>query len=524
MQHNQYTPIKRALISVSDKTGLDALAACLNEQGVQLISTGGTARYLLSMGYDVTEVSDITQFPEMMDGRVKTLHPTIHGGLLALRDHAEHVAAMQAHHIAPIDLLVVNLYPFEATRMETDNPETLIEQVDIGGPAMIRAAAKNHAFVSVLTDPADYMEVIESITEHGGLHQGQRRKLAAKAYAKTASYDASVSAWLQSLNEDETSYFPEFLLDAQRKEILAYGENPHQQAALYQRHLSLHGIAGARLISGKPLSYNNVMDADQAHRLVSRFSTPACVIVKHGNPCGVAHAANVKEAFTKALSSDPQSAFGGVIAFNKTLDMQTVEAIGKLFVEVIAAPDIAADAAEYIAVNKPKLRLLQLQPGRSPLAYDALQIKTVSGGFLVQTLDDMALDAALFKTVTQQPVDAALLQDLQFAFEVVRNVSSNAIVLAKNGQTIGVGAGQMSRVDSVAIAIEHAARYGHNTQGAVLASDAFFPFADNVELAAKAGIQAIIQPGGSMRDAEVIEAANQHGIAMLFTGSRHFRH
>lgn len=520
------TPIKRALISVSDKTGLEALAKTLSEQGVALISTGGTAGFLKDLGHDVQEVQDITKFPEMMNGRVKTLHPAIHGGLLALRDNDAHMQALETHNMQPIDLLVVNLYPFEATRMKTDDVATLIENIDIGGPAMIRAAAKNHASVAVVTDTADYANIIPTIREKGGLSHATRRTLAAKAYARTASYDASVSAWMQSIceTEEKAKPFPAHLLDSSLRDLLSYGENPHQHAALYQRQESTHGLAGAKQLSGKPISYNNVMDADQAHKLVHRFVKPACVIVKHGNPCGTATGNTLKEAFEKALASDPQSAFGGVIAFNKPFNLPTAEAIGKLFVEVITAPEIAEDAAHIIQEKKPKLRLLQVQHGTSPLAYDGLQVKSVSGGFLVQTADNLQFDASRFTHATNTPISDAQQEDLLFAFEVVRSVSSNAIVLAKNGQTIGVGAGQMSRVDSVAIAIEHAARYGHDTEGAVLASDAFFPFADNVELAAKAGISAIIQPGGSMRDAEVIESANQHGIAMAFTHSRHFRH
>jgi phosphoribosylaminoimidazolecarboxamide formyltransferase/IMP cyclohydrolase len=516
--------IRRALISVSDKSNLQALAACLHARGIALISTGGTAQYLIDLGYEVTQVSEITHFPEMLDGRVKTLHPAIHGGLLADRENADHMQALAMHDIAAIDLLVVNLYPFEATRLKTDDPQTLIEQIDIGGPAMIRAAAKNHHSIGVVTDIDDYDWVIESINKTGNLSLQMRQKLAAKAYARTASYDASVAGYLAASLADETNGFPDYLLDSKRAQILPYGENPHQKAALYQRHFSTHGVANAKLLSGKPLSYNNVSDGDHAARLVNYFDAPACVIVKHGNPCGAALGDHAAHAFLQALKSDPQSAFGGVIAFNKTLDMACVEAIDRLFIEVVIAPDITPDALARFTEKKPKLRVLKMRSGTSPLAYDALQIKNISGGYLLQTADNSPFSPNNFETVTQQKPSQTALTDMGFAFEVVRAVSSNAIVIVKNGMVIGVGAGQMSRVDAVRIAIEHAVRHGHDLANSVLASDAFFPFADNIELAAKAGISAIIQPGGSIRDNEVIAAANAQNIAMCITKTRHFRH
>lgn len=517
-------PITRALISVSDKTGLEALANALVARGVTLVSTGGTASYLEGLGHEVVQVSSLTQFPEMMDGRVKTLHPAVHGGLLAVRENPAHMHAAETHGIGMIDLLVVNLYPFEATRTTTDDIATLIEKIDVGGPAMIRAAAKNHDSVTVVTDPADYAEVIASIKEHGGTDNVLRRRLAAKAFARTGAYDSAIASYLAGLEDDTAARWPAYLLDSTRTQVLSYGENPHQQACLYARNEAKHGIAHAELLGGKPLSYNNLSDADAAWQLASRFTQPACVIVKHGNPCGVAIGKDAADAFTRALASDPQSAFGGVIALNYALDHAVVSAIGSLFVEVIIAPDFDADAREVISAKKKNLRLLKVARGASPSAFDRLQIKSVSGGLLVQTRDDTIFDAAAWNTATSTAPSDAQKADLAFAFEVVRAVGSNAIVIVKNGATIGIGAGQMSRVDAVRIAVEHAGRHGHDTSGAVLASDAFFPFADNVDLAAAAGITAIVQPGGSVRDNEVIDAANAAGIAMVFTGSRHFRH
>lgn len=519
-----HLPIRRALISVSDKTGLDALATALAARGVTLVSTGGTASYLEGLGHTVVQVAELTQFPEMMDGRVKTLHPAVHGGLLAARDNPVHMQAAESHNIGMIDLLVVNLYPFEATRLQTDDVGSLIEKIDVGGPAMIRAAAKNHASVTVVVDPADYGQITESLATHSGTNAALRRTLAAKAFARTGAYDSAIASYLSGLEETPEARWPAYLLDSSRAQVLSYGENPHQHACLYARNEATHGIAHAELLGGKPLSYNNLSDADAAWQLVSRFTQPACVIVKHGNPCGVAVGTDAADAFTRALAGDPQSAFGGVIALNYALDHAVVSAIGGLFVEVIAAPDFDHDAREVIAAKKKNLRLLKVARGTSPSAFDGWQIKSVSGGLLVQTRDALSFDAAAWSCVTTTTADDAQRHDLAFAFEVVRSVGSNAIVLVKNGATIGIGAGQMSRVDAVRIATQNAARHGHDTRGAVLASDAFFPFADNVDLAAEAGIAAIVQPGGSVRDNDVIDAANKNGIAMLFTGSRHFRH
>ncbi|MBN8544108.1 MAG: bifunctional phosphoribosylaminoimidazolecarboxamide formyltransferase/IMP cyclohydrolase [Alphaproteobacteria bacterium] len=508
-------PIHRALISVSDKTGLEPFVRALAAAGVDLVSTGGTAQLIREMGLQVRDVSALTKFPEMMDGRVKTLHPMVHGGLLARRDVSAHVEAMREHGIEEIDLLVVNLYPFEATLNETDNPEKLIEKIDVGGPAMIRAAAKNHAFVNVVTDPVDYTAVLEAIQSSGTTLEF-RRQLAAKAFARTASYDSLIGAWM-------SGGWPEYLLDAKRANVLRYGENPHQQAALYQRNQGHGGLAFARQLQGKELSYNNLADAEAAWQLALSFEQPAVAIIKHANPCGVALGATVTEAFSKALASDPVSAFGGILACNQAIDAAMVDAIGSLFLEVIVAPDITPEAQQKLATKK-NLRVLiaQGETSRSPLSQ--WQIVPISGGYLVQTKDVQKLSDATWKVVTKAPLPATLHDSALFGFEVVRAVKSNAIVLIKDGATIGIGAGQMSRVDSVRIAIEKAQAHGHDTKGALLASDAFFPFADNVALAKEAGIAAVVQPGGSVRDAEVIAAADEAGIAMVFTGSRHFKH
>jgi phosphoribosylaminoimidazolecarboxamide formyltransferase/IMP cyclohydrolase len=508
-------PITRALISVSDKTGLETFVKALTAAGVDLVSTGGTAQLLRDWGLKVRDVSELTKFPEMMDGRVKTLHPGVHGGLLSRRDIPAHMSAMKEHGIEEIDLLVVNLYPFEATLKDTDDATKLIEKIDVGGPAMIRAAAKNHAFVSVVTDPADYAAVLEAI-KVGGTTLEFRRQLAAKAFSRTASYDSLIGAWM-------SDGWPEYLLDAKKATTLRYGENPHQQAALYQRNQGQGGLAFAQQLQGKELSYNNLADGEAAWQLALSFDAPAVAIIKHANPCGVAIGKDVTDAFKKALASDPVSAFGGILACNKEVDGAMVDAIDKLFLEVIVAPGFSGDAKEKLAAKK-NLRVLIAQPevSRSPLAN--WQIVPVSGGYLVQSKDAARLEDTSWKQVSKNALNKNQQGDALFAFEVVRAVKSNAIVLVKNGATIGIGAGQMSRVDSVRIAIEKAKTHGHDPKGAILASDAFFPFADNVELAKGAGITAVIQPGGSMRDEEVIKAADEAGIAMLFTGSRHFKH
>ncbi|MDX2094945.1 MAG: bifunctional phosphoribosylaminoimidazolecarboxamide formyltransferase/IMP cyclohydrolase [Alphaproteobacteria bacterium] len=520
--------IRRALISVSDKTGLLPFAQFLVAQGVELLSTGGTAELLRQQGIPVRDVSAVTEFPEMMDGRLKTLHPRVHGGLLARRDDAAHMEAAQAHGIGMIDLLVVNLYPFEATLNQTAEYDHLVENIDIGGPAMIRAAAKNHASVTVIVDVADYAAVETLMRGNANaVPQAARRRFAAKAFARCAAYDALISSWLSGVVAGDApgadGGFPAYLLDAGLAQTLRYGENPHQAAALYRRLDARGGIANATQLQGKELSYNNLADADAAWAMVSGFETPAAVLIKHANPCGVASAADATQAFLAALAGDPVSAFGGILAVNCVVDAALVEAIGGLFLEVIAAPGFTPDALAALAAKK-NLRLLLATPEThvSPLCHWLVQ--AIGGGYLVQQKDERSVPAADWKQVTGAPAGAAQMRDAQLAWQVVQHVKSNAIVLVKNGATIGVGAGQMSRVDAVRIAVEKARAHGHDPRGAVLASDAFFPFADNVERAAEAGISLIIQPGGSLRDAEVIDAANAHGIAMLFTGQRHFRH
>ncbi len=513
--------ITRALISVSDKTGLIPFAQFLVSQNVELLSTGGTAELLRKNNIPVKDVSEVTNFPEMMDGRVKTLHPSVHGGLLARRPDAAHMASASAHNIPMIDLLVVNLYPFETTLNSTSDYDHLVENIDIGGPAMIRAAAKNHESVTVIVDVADY-EMLQQLMQQNknAIPADARRALAAKAFARCASYDTLISSWLTGA-AGETPW-PSYLLDASLAQTLRYGENPHQAAALYKRLDAKGGLANATVLQGKELSYNNLADADAAWEIVSSCTQPTATIIKHANPAGVAQKPSIVEAFTAALASDPVSAFGGILAINRPVDAALVAAIGSLFLEVIIAPDFTEEARASLAAKK-NLRLLIATPEahKSPLA--GWMIKGISGGYLVQTNDTTTAPQAEWKTVSGNP-NPALVADAALAWHVVKSVKSNAIVLVKNGATIGVGAGQMSRVDSVRIAIEKARQHGHDPRGSVLASDAFFPFADNVELAAEAGIALVIQPGGSMRDGEVIEAATKHGMAMLFTGTRHFRH
>jgi phosphoribosylaminoimidazolecarboxamide formyltransferase/IMP cyclohydrolase len=514
--------ITRALISVSDKTGLIPFAQFLVKQGVELLSTGGTAIALREAGLAVRDVSEVTQFPEMMDGRVKTLHPGVHGGLLARRADAAHMASASEHGIGMIDLLVVNLYPFETTLNRTTDYDTLVENIDIGGPAMIRAAAKNHESVTVIVDVADYATVEQLMQEHQGtVPEDARKRFAAKAFARTAAYDTLIASWLTGASSAQP--WPDYLLDAELATTLRYGENPHQAAALYRRLDGKGGIANAEQLQGKELSYNNLADAEAAWSIATEFSEPVAVLIKHANPCGVAVGATPIDAITNALASDPVSAFGGILALNRPVDLALVEAIGSLFLEVIIAPEFTADAREKLAAKK-NLRLLvaSAETHASPLA--GWVIQAISGGYLVQERDMAAHAPEEWKTVTGPAPDDAAMRDAALAWSVVKHVKSNAIVLVKNGATIGVGAGQMSRVDSVRIAIEKARQHGHDPRGAILASDAFFPFADNVELAAEAGISRVIQPGGSMRDPEVIAAAEKHGIAMLFTGRRHFWH
>ena len=516
-------PVRRALLSVSDKAGLLPLAQALAAQGVELLSTGGTAKALRDAGLAVKDVSDVTGFPEIMDGRVKTLHPSIHGGLLGRLGTDD--AVMAQHGIAPIDLLVVNLYPFAATVAKADcTYDDAIENIDIGGPAMLRAAAKNHARVAVVVDPADYAALQAAIAA-GGTDAAQRRAFAAKAYAHTSAYDGQVTEWLsRRVDAPETpaqwprTLHPAFHLAAS----LRYGENPHQRGALYVEPGAPQGIvATAHLLQGKELSYNNLADADAALECVKAFDAPACVIVKHANPCGVAVAADIGTAYDRAYAVDPTSAFGGIIAFNRELDAATAaEILKRQFVEVVIAPSIASDALPHFA-KKANVRVLACGELRTA---SGLEYKRIAGGLLVQDADTDSLEASDLKVVSKLAPTQAQLRDLLFAWKVAMFVKSNAIVYARDLQTVGIGAGQMSRVVSARIAGIKAAEAGLEVPGSVMASDAFFPFRDGIDAAAAAGIAAVIQPGGSMRDAEVIAAADEHGMAMVFTGRRHFRH
>jgi len=517
--------ISRALLSVSDKSGIVELARSLAELGIEILSSGGTARLLADSGIAATEVSQHTGFPEMMDGRVKTLHPKIHGGILGRRGIDE--AIMAEHGIAPIDLVVVNLYPFTQTVARPDcSLDEAIENIDIGGPALIRAAAKNHASVGVVVDPADYSALIEELRGNAGsLSAATRFRLAAKSFAHTASYDGAIAHYLAQRMEEAPS-FPEHLsLSFERAQSMRYGENPHQRAAFYVEAGAPAGsIASARQLQGKELSYNNIADADAALECVKSFAElPACVIVKHANPCGIAQAESLLTAYERAYATDPTSAFGGIIAFNRPLDAATAKAIiDRQFVEVIIAPGIDADALPLLA-TKQNVRVLDC--GQWPtVSQPTLDFKRVTGGLLVQDRDDGVIGREHLKIVTRRAPSEQEIVDLLFAWKTVKFVKSNAIVYCKNRQTIGIGAGQMSRVYSARIAAIKAADEGLEMKGSVVASDAFFPFRDGVDSAAQAGITAVIQPGGSMRDSEVIAAADEHGMAMVFTSMRHFRH
>ncbi|MFT8419037.1 MAG: bifunctional phosphoribosylaminoimidazolecarboxamide formyltransferase/IMP cyclohydrolase [Acetobacter sp.] len=519
-------PIRRALISVSDKAGLLDLARALVAQGAEILSTGGSAKALRDASVPVTDVSDYTGFPEILDGRVKTLVPKIHGGILGRRDLPAHVAQMAEHGIGPIDLVAVNLYPFEKTVVSGADAETCIENIDIGGPALIRAAAKNHAHVVVLTDPAQYEGLIDALGD-GGTTLDMRRFYAGAAYARTAAYDTAIAVWFAAQASDA---FPErFALAGQRAEILRYGENPHQQAAFYRDGSTRPGVATAVQVQGKALSYNNINDTDAAFEAVAEFDEPAVVIVKHANPCGVAVGADLTGAWDQALRCDPVSAFGGIVALNRPLDVATAEKISTIFTEVIVAPDAAEDAKALLA-RKKNLRLLLTGGLPDPTAAGTV-VRSVAGGFLAQTRDNGRVAPEALKVVTKRKPTEQEMQDLIFAFRVAKHVKSNAIVYAKDCATVGIGAGQMSRVDSARIAAsksgEAAKAAGQSaplTQGSVAASDAFFPFADGLETIVAAGATAVIQPGGSIRDDEVIAAADAAGIAMVFTGMRHFRH
>jgi phosphoribosylaminoimidazolecarboxamide formyltransferase/IMP cyclohydrolase len=524
-------PLTRALLSVSDKTGLIDFARALSARGIELISTGGTSKAIADAGLKVIDVSDLTGFPEMMDGRVKTLHPKVHGGLLAIRGNPEHEAAMLAHDIKPIDLLVVNLYPFEATIAKGAAYDECIENIDIGGPAMIRAAAKNHADVAVVVDVADYAPLLAALdANHGATTLALRKTLAQKAYARTAVYDAAISNWFANELGDSA---PDYrAMGGSLLEKMRYGENPHQAAGFYKTPEQRFGVSTARQVQGKTLSYNNVNDTDAAFECVAEFDpsrTAAVAIIKHANPCGVAEGASLLEAYEKALRCDPVSAFGGIVALNRKLDAAAAAEIVKIFTEVIIAPDADDEAIALIGAKK-NLRLL-LTGGLPDPRSAGLTLRTVAGGLLVQGRDNAVVDDMELKVVTRRAPSAQELADLTFAFRICKHVKSNAIVYAKQGATVGIGAGQMSRVDSSRIAAWKAAEAAKAAglseslaKGAVVASDAFFPFADGLLAAAEAGATAVIQPGGSMRDDEVIRAADEAGLAMVLTGHRHFRH
>ncbi|GGK33054.1 bifunctional phosphoribosylaminoimidazolecarboxamide formyltransferase/IMP cyclohydrolase [Salinarimonas ramus] len=523
--------VTRALISVSDKTGIVDFARALDARGVALVSTGGTHKALVEAGLPVQEVSDLTGFPEMMDGRVKTLHPKVHGGLLGRRSDPEHQAAMLAHGIAEIDLLVVNLYPFEATLAGGADYDTCVENIDIGGPAMIRAAAKNHESVAVVVDPGDYETILAELAEHeGATTLTLRKRLAQKAYARTAAYDAAISNWLADALEVEAPTFR--AVGGTLAQAMRYGENPHQKAAFYRTGEARPGVATARQVQGKTLSYNNINDTDAAYECVGEFdpaASAAVVIVKHANPCGVATGATLADAYERALACDPVSAFGGIVATNRTLDAEAAAKIVEVFTEVIIAPDATEEAIALVAAKK-NLRLL-LAGGLPDPRAKGLSVRTVAGGLLVQDRDNAVVSDMTLSVVTKRQPTAREMEDLAFAFRVAKHVKSNAIVYARDGATVGVGAGQMSRVDSSRIAAWKAGEAAKAlglaeslAKGSVVASDAFFPFADGLLAAAEAGATAVIQPGGSMRDAEVIAAADEAGLAMVFTGHRHFRH
>ncbi len=523
--------VRRALLSVSDKTGLTKFAAALAHAGVELISTGGTSKAIAEAGIAVRDVSELTGFPEIMDGRVKTLHPSVHGAILAVRDDPEHAAVMHDHGIEPIDLVVVNLYPFEDVRFSAADYPSIVENIDIGGPAMVRASAKNHAYVAIVTDPEDYAAVLNALDMNmGSLSLEFRQKLAAKAFARTAAYDAAISGWFAETLEIEHPTWRAF--GGKLESVMRYGENPHQQAGLYVTGDRRPGVATARQLQGKQLSYNNINDTDAAFELAGEFDparTAAVAIIKHANPCGVAEGASLLDAYVKALACDPVSAFGGIVALNGRLDAEAAEEIVKTFTEVIIAPG-ASEEAQAIVAAKKNLRLLVTGGVPDPRT-TGMTVKSVAGGLLIQGRDNAVIDDLELKVVTRRAPTDREMADLKFAFRVAKHVKSNAIVYAKDLATVGIGAGQMSRIDSSRIAarkaVDAAAAAGLSeplTRSSVIASDAFFPFADGLLSAVEAGATAVIQPGGSMRDDEVIAAADEHGIAMVFTGTRHFRH
>ena len=523
--------IKTALISVSNKTGIEPFAKRVEKAGVKLLSTGGTARLLREAGCNVTDVSEITDFPEIMDGRVKTLHPAIHGGVLARRDKPDHLAALKKNEIGEIDMVVVNLYPFAETIAYGADFEKALENIDIGGPAMIRAAAKNHPFVTIVTDPSDYDDIAEALDTQGTVGADMRRKYAAKAFAKTFAYDKMISDWLSTQTEtpDNSAFAPNLILTGTRDAVLRYGENPHQSAAVYKSGDKGPSVLNATQLQGKSLSYNNIYDTDAALRLVAEFEKPSIAIIKHANPCGVACAENLTKAWRGAFDADPVSAFGGIIACNRILEAGAAREIAALFTEVVIAPHVT-EQAQAILAEKKNLRLLVTGSIPSP-DVPRLAVKSILGGYLVQDADTTGFEAEQLKIVTKAQPTAAQRDDMMMAWQIAKHVKSNAIVYVKDGISAGIGAGQMSRIDSCRIAARkatdaasHHGWDGPRTVGSVVASDAFFPFADGLLTAIEAGAQAVIQPGGSLRDEEVIAAADEAGIVMGFTGQRHFNH
>ncbi len=517
--------IKTALISVSDKSGLEKVVRSLKEHDIKIVSTGGTAKSIADMGIDVTDVSSLTNFPEMMDGRVKTLHPNVHGGLLSKRDDKDHVQSQKNHDIEDIDLIIVNLYPFEETIKSEKNEEICIENIDIGGPAMLRSAAKNHQFVTVVTDISDYDELINEINKNNGSTTLKlRKKLAAKTFSTTAYYDSLISNWFHRNTEESIKMFS---ASAELSSTLRYGENPHQSASLYKSSMQQSGIPHTKLLQGKELSYNNINDADAALQLIKEFDedTPSVAIIKHANPCGVASGVSLCEAYMKALSCDTTSAFGGIIALNQTIDKETASEIIKIFTEVIIAPDVS-DEAKEVFKSKNNLRVLTLSSIQKN--NNSQNYKSIEGGILVQSNDEANTTKSDLKVVTEKKPSENEVEDMLFAFKVCKHVKSNAIIYVKNKKTIGIGAGQMSRVDSAKIASQKNSEMEkseeNSLENSVVASDAFFPFADGLLVTISSGAKAVIQPGGSVKDDEVIEAANKAGISMVFTGVRHFRH
>ena len=528
--------IRRALLSVSDKTGLVELARGLAGMGVEILSTGGTARALRQAGVAVREVADVTGFPEILDGRVKTLHPAIHGGILARRDLPEHGAALERHGIGPIDLVAVNLYPFEGTVAKPGvGFDDAIEQIDVGGPAMIRAAAKNHAAVVVLVDPAQYAPLLEELHRSGGaVSLDTRRRLALEAFRRTAQYDAAIAAWLRApapaappAAGDALRFPPVLHLDAERVDALRYGENPHQRAAFYRplgAALGSGGLGSLRQLHGPELSYNNLLDLAGALGLLVEFDEPAAVVVKHTNPCGAAVGPDILTAFERARTSDPVSIYGGIVGVNRPVDRRLVAALSGILLEILLAPTVDRDALDELKATKKKLRVIELPIGRPPAGPAPLELRSLPGGLLVQEADLVGLDPVAVRVASRRQPTPAEWRALRFAWKVVKHVKSNAIVLASEEQVLGVGAGQMSRVDAARLAVMRAREHGHKLAGAAAASDAFFPFRDGLDIVAAAGASAVIHPGGSIRDDEIVAAADEHGLAMVTTGIRHFKH